>query len=455
MNRDVTLLMATMKFKTTLRKKPDSFLTEMLFLANPSLRRLHPNVLAAMVQLFRDLNFPEHPVYDFVGHKIACAGTVLTLKPVGWATIAEALVAEILSYCVEEIDASRRDHVWADRITRLTHYADNSELTFEVGLTRAEEETKLENVPEATLFRCNGRSWHQVRRYLGKFLLRHTRKNLLADSRYFNPDCVRSEEDVRRKLIVGTDAWVDSHLMIVLRRSKLFDRMEITPKKFLLVMNGHAIDWMHSKRYVSHDKDYDSLFLKYGIAQQAVPSRDDWSAKRIFEAERHEWVLKDLYHPSKKMKRVKGPKYFPKKDMLTGENLVTVWTGRMKYYRVWKYETRNIQTGVLGSVTAGKLSNMEREETHLNEISIPRFQLSLLSGASTPEPEPVQELWIMVEKRTEWTPYGDILEEMFEQKNKPLFSLPGSPQEEVLKIVRKHVKEMNVAPDPNYVNRVW
>jgi hypothetical protein len=451
-----------MNFNAALRNQTDAFLTGMLVLHNPGVQRLHPSVLAAMVGLFRECDFAVYPVYDVEGHQVVCGGAVRQLKTVDWAMVPAPVVAKILGYCVEkrETDDDRKDRVWADRFTTMTHYAgirDSQVLT--VGMTLAEDETRLENVPEAILFRCvEGRQWNEIRSYLANNFLRQTRKRFFADPQFFHPTNVRSEDDVRTKLEVRPGAWVDPHVMKVLQRTKLFDRMTMSRlwgnRKMISVKRPvddqwpDAFDWSFNPRPVYHDKEYESLFLKYGMGQMATKGSAEFNrrqsrVKRKLEAETIEWVFKadeeELSEPPKKKRRfVEPPRYFPQKDMWTGsKSPEVVWTGRIMHKRVWKYETKNLLTNALGSVTAGQLY-AKKNASHLNELYIPTFQVEGVPGGEVHHMTPIVERpFVCVEKRVEWTPYGEILEEMFERKAKPLFAEPGCAQDEVVEAMSR------------------
>ena len=423
----------------------DSQTTAMVFafikLANPSLTNVRPTVQAKLVKVFRLARYAEIPVFDVETNRVSCKKHTISLTPIPWHTLTNPVVANILSYCIEPNITVNDESAFARRECSLVPNFGN--IGFPISMN--EPETRMENVREFELFKTidTAKKYHILRKYLARDFQQTFRRVCLANRTFFHPHAVRSEHEVRLKLKVDAFTFVEPDLMQVLRRTTLFNDIHPREYKTERGLNSKVLAvWSHQASVyadipVSHDTRYDDLFLKYSSIT-CVHGAKMAGVKRKLRETNFEFVRR----PNKKARyTVEAPDSSPVKDQPCGSPSKT-WTGRMRFKRTWQYEHRDTKTGAVGFVNMGKLH--QKKWSNLQSIRHHHVHRNLNLGWKCP----CKNAWCLagtqrygparrVRVRKDWSDYGDLLEEQFERRPKPVFKVPEHPVDELMRWCRQ------------------
>ena len=407
------------EFSTIMSTQPNHIVIQMMVRSNPNITHLSHTIQTCMANKYKQCDFNSFPKYDLITHSVCCGKSKINFKRPNWQSMNKNIIATILQYLLAyprlyNTFTHNQIRLFADRRVVIPDRY-NLHNRFAFGMTLCETETEYNNVIESgrLFFNLKPDNWNDIREPLSHLFRNNFRQNLLRNTDFFHTTPIRSVHEVYNALDIEPDT-LEQHLENVLRRTKC-DVIVIAP--LVHRFGAHLLKLSRSFfRYnavssFSVDTEFDSLFLKYGML-----NCDKIELKKIFMSLQHQWI-ETRHQPTDGV--VVAPIKFPIENEYIGTDLYK-WSGRMRYFRTWKYEAIN-EKGEIIIINAGAVGNKPSRQfrTLINR--------PIIVGSGNARGFDKR----YVKKQTEWIHYSEILKQMFTKQYKPRYTLPNRPSDEM------------------------
>ena len=414
----------------------DEMLLGIMSLADPVWKNMHPENQKIAIQMFRRARFQTTPRYDLFKNTITCGNHSIRFKDPDWSTLPSALIAEIMTYCihvprhVKHFGNIKFDYPFAERCSG-GHIVDGMRVFYRLkhDILSRYFDCDIKNLCEIQFFfrgDLNTRQSFEIQRVIVLKWNRIVRNSLLANTDMFHEQPSRTIEEARAIVGIPDGVVVSDRLETVLRRTKH--------------IGAYAYEWhdaghptirysgMCKGVFVSlsqplpTDSRYDFLFYKFGInaIDQTRTHHTAFPVKDLMADANYQFRLREGALV-KGRNGVHAPMMFPIPGAVTYNatrerfNHSHVWTGRMRFYRTWQSEYRDLETGETGFIKQG---NMYRA----NMRDLCAMFVKDLGNAGH-----VKQVPLYCHKHKEWVSYATILDQIFIRVTKTRGALSSNP----------------------------
>ena len=402
----------------------DEMLLEIMKLSEPYWDNIHPKIQWRAITMFRRGRFKSTPKYDWMNNSIVCGEQSVGLKWPRWETLPTALIAKILVYCIY-VPKSRKnrghqhfDYPFAER--QNDRLEQGLVCTYRLNTSVfARHDASIHNLDEKSFFfedesfafayQAQGK---ELQRLVAEMWAKVVADDLIGNTELFHRHPQRTIEQVRAKLKIPEGVVIRDRLEQVLCRAVHIDQYSYNIQdighpniRFSGMVDGVFIS---VSTPLPTDARYEYLFYKFGIYERGTRYR----VEDLLTHADHQWKLRHGCL-TKGKNGIRAPMTYP----IVGANTYPaqrkehnpdhVWTGRMRFYRTWLYEYRNLDDDTTGFHKASDLHIGNTRDIcalYCREVGVNGTTFMVA---------------FFCDKVKEWTYFGELLEQMYTCVRKP------------------------------------
>ena len=366
-------------FSKLMRTQNRDCLVAMFVQFNPAVMGYGDCVKNAMADLYKQNGCTSIPSFDLVTNTVVCGTLQQKISLPDWKLPMD-VVRRIAAFLFKVFVPV----TFVEEMRGMNYYDANlmslSNVAMEVTCSKREVQQVLD--PCTMIFKLGRPEVLELKRTLYRIAQRHVRKTLITNNTNFSTEFMRTKEDVIQ--LTGWHADICEYQMQLMRRTKA----NIVKKGVVVFLNYGP--WTSIFITPVLKSEFNTLFLQYGI--------HDKSNEVIAALDKCNTYFVPKLTPVRASYRCKPPSYFPIEGLEATPGFY--WTGRIRMYNCWKYESKHSVTGETIVYNEGSFTY----KTH-NVRSIENI--------------PGRNQWCL-DKRSvrEWLHVTTILNLLFERKDK-------------------------------------